>query len=81
MDRKELKITVSTYKREYRSVENTDYMADRWVFESQKIVDHNKSSDRKWLGTHCHWAFRNNRKVEIHPTIILPSDGRGTITV
>lgn len=35
--------------------------------ESHKVIDHDKSSDRKWLGTHCFWAMRNNRKVVTYP--------------
>lgn len=34
-----------------------------WIEESTKVIDHNNSSDRKWLGNHCHWALRNARKV------------------
>lgn len=35
--------------------------------ESEKIIDHADSSDRKWLGTHCYWAMRNGRKVVTYP--------------
>lgn len=31
--------------------------------ESRKVIDHNDRDDRVWLGKHCFWAFRNNRKV------------------
>ena len=32
--------------------------------KSTKIIVHNNYEDRKWLGKHCFWAFRNG--VEIH---------------
>ncbi len=35
--------------------------------ESEKIINHADSSDRKWLGTHCYWAMRNGRKVVTYP--------------
>ena len=35
--------------------------------ESLKDIDHDNSSDRKWLGNHCFWAMRNNRKVVTYP--------------
>ena len=38
-----------------------------WAAESSKIIDHANSADRKWFGTHCFWAMRNNRKVTIYP--------------
>ncbi len=36
-------------------------------FESQKVIDHDNSSDRKWLATHCFWAMRNLRAVSVMP--------------
>lgn len=36
-------------------------------FESQKQIDHDNSSDRKWLGSHSFWALRNGRKVTTVP--------------
>lgn len=38
-----------------------------WVFESDKIIDHANSSDRKWLSSHCFWALRNDRRVTTTP--------------
>ena len=35
--------------------------------ESVKYIDHDNSSDRKWLGTHCFWAMRNGRSVRTTP--------------
>lgn len=31
--------------------------------ESMKRIDHDNSSDRKWLASHCFWAMRNHRIV------------------
>lgn len=31
--------------------------------EGRKVIDHNNFDDRKWLGKHCFWAFRNGRSV------------------
>jgi hypothetical protein len=36
-------------------------------FESEKIIDHNNSSDRKWLSSHLFWAMRNGRRVIMTP--------------
>jgi hypothetical protein len=41
-------------------------------FESQKVIDHDKSSDRKWLGAHCFWAMRNSRRVMTQPLLEIP---------
>jgi len=38
-----------------------------WQEESTKRIDHDNSSDRKWLATHCFWALRNDRKVTTYP--------------
>ena len=38
-----------------------------WETESSKIIDHDNASDRKWLGSHCFWAMRNERKVTTYP--------------
>lgn len=35
--------------------------------ESHKVIDHDNSSDRKWLGAHAFWAMRNNRKLVTYP--------------
>lgn len=35
------------------------------VVESIKYINHNDSSDRKWLTNHMHWAVRNGRQVTI----------------
>lgn len=35
--------------------------------ESEKIIDHEDGPDRKWLGRHCFWAFRNNHGVQTYP--------------
>lgn len=31
--------------------------------EGRKLIDHNSYADRKWLGKHCYWAFRNGRSI------------------
>lgn len=33
--------------------------------ESQKLIDWDNSSDRKWLMNHLHWAMHNVRRVTI----------------
>lgn len=38
-------------------------------YESSKIIDHNNSSDRKWMMNHIHWAMRNSRTVALRPII------------
>lgn len=38
-----------------------------YVLESTKYIDHDNSSDRKWLGSHCFWAMRNGRRVVTTP--------------
>lgn len=43
----------------YLATENWQHMRP----ESTKIIDHNNSSDRKWLGNHCHWGLRNGRII------------------
>lgn len=40
---------------------------DGYTLESYKRIDHNNSSDRKWLGNHCFWAMRNGRKIVTYP--------------
>ena len=55
------KVMVITEKRVTRYL--TDDGWSVWEEESQKVIDHDNSSDRKWLGTHCFWAMRNARKV------------------
>jgi hypothetical protein len=34
---------------------------------SQKTIEWNDSSDRKWLMNHFHWAMMNNHAVLIRP--------------
>lgn len=41
--------------------------ADAYEFEAKKVINYSNSSDRKWLSTHMHWAFHNNRRIELHP--------------
>lgn len=36
-------------------------------YEGEKIIDHDNSSDRKWLASHCFWALRNGRQVTTRP--------------
>lgn len=31
--------------------------------EGRKVIDHADHFDRKWLGKHCFWAFRNGRSI------------------
>ena len=54
------KIVVETYL-------HADIALASQQLESQKVIDHDNSSDRKWLGTHCFWAMRNNRRVVTYP--------------
>jgi len=35
------------------------------IVESDKIIDHYDSSDRKWLDNHTRWAMFNGRTVTI----------------
>lgn len=37
------------------------------VEESQKVIDFNNTSDRKWLMNHQFWAMNNKRQVAIFP--------------
>lgn len=37
--------------------------------EKEKIIDHNNSEDRTWLGKHCFWAFRNGRGIVTRPIL------------
>ena len=34
---------------------------------SERIIDHNNSEQRRWLGRHCHWAFRNQHSITTTP--------------
>jgi hypothetical protein len=46
----------------------TTFLSDNQEeIESEQVIDHSQHKDRLWLGKHCHWAFRNNRGVEIYP--------------
>lgn len=58
------KIVVITEKRVTR---DSIGMPALWETESSKIIDHDNSSDRKWLGAHAFWAMRNNRKLVTYP--------------
>lgn len=40
-----------------------------WEAESQKQIDWNNRSDRKWLESHMHWALNNTRKVTVEPVV------------
>lgn len=35
--------------------------------EQTKTIDHDNSSDRKWLQSHTFWAMRNGREVTLLP--------------
>lgn len=48
------------------------------VNESQKVIDYNNSSDRKWLANHCMWAMNNGRSVTTFPAIRNGPDGTWT---
>lgn len=48
-------------------IDDHDSTRIRYVEESTKLIDHNDSSDRKWLGSHCFWAMRNKRRVTTTP--------------
>jgi len=37
--------------------------------ESDKIINHYDSSDRKWLDNHTRWAMFNHRVVTIRPIV------------
>src|SRR3546814_2104695 len=54
-------------KVEIRTLKMTD-----GSLESMKVIDHDKSSDRKWLATHCFWAMRNGRQVISTPENEFP---------
>lgn len=41
--------------------------ASAMEMESLKVIDHDNSSDRKWLASHLFWAMRNGRTVTIQP--------------
>ncbi len=60
MDTRQLKPVVSI-RVETRKIEDVN------VIESSKYINHNDSSDRKWLTNHMHWAVRNGRQVTIYP--------------
>src|SRR3546814_2677020 len=64
--------TLFPYTTLFRSIERIDSMLKVEIrtlkmtdgsLESMKVIDHDKSSDRKWLATHCFWAMRNGRQV------------------
>lgn len=55
-------------------IEQATTQHDFIVQESQKVIDYNNSSDRKWLANHCFWAMNNSRKVETFPVIRNPVD-------
>lgn len=35
--------------------------------ENTRRIDHDDPLHRKWLGSHCFWALRNNREVRTLP--------------
>lgn len=41
--------------------------ASAMEMESLKVIDHDNSSDRKWLASHLFWAMRNGRTVTMRP--------------
>lgn len=45
----------------------TDTGAECESMESIKVIDHDNSSDRKWLMNHQFWAMRNGRTVTMYP--------------
>lgn len=45
----------------------TRNMSDLDAPATRKVIDHADQSDRKWLGKHCWWAFRNNHSVHTAP--------------
>ena len=61
------KIEVLTFRRVSAEVRTDD---ETWEIESMKVIDHDKTSDRKWLGTHCFWAMRNMRRVVTNPLMV-----------
>lgn len=42
---------------------------DDHSLESQKVIDHANSSDRKWLTSHEFWSMRNGRMVMLIPIL------------
>lgn len=57
MENNELKVQVNTY----------DLLSGE--LESTKVVNHNSKEDRQWMGKHCYWAFRNNKRIETYPVL------------
>ena len=37
--------------------------------ETQKVINWNNPSDRKWLQNHMHWALNNGMKVGLEPLV------------
>jgi len=64
MTKEPLRVKVKTHKLAEMQLQGFEPV---YVLESAKIIDHNDSSDRKWLGAHCFWAFRNQRRVTTTP--------------
>src|SRR3546814_15951953 len=73
--------TLFPYTTLFRSIERIDSMLKVEIrtlkmtdgsLESMKVIDHDKSSDRKWLATHCFWAMRNGRQVISTPENEFP---------
>lgn len=58
-----MKVKVITY----HIIEQRSDESIKSSVESTKVIDHDNSSDRKWLGSHCFWAMRNNRMVTTFP--------------
>ena len=45
----------------YIVVETYDLLGDE--LEACRVIDHNDRDDRRWLGRHCFWAMRNNKRI------------------
>ena len=56
------KVSVETHK-----LLGDSEVIESWEFEGVKVIDHDNSSDRKWLASHQFWAARNKRRVTIYP--------------
>ena len=33
-----------------------------------RVIDHDNTGDRRWLGKHAYWAMRNGHSVTTYPT-------------
>lgn len=43
------------------------YLGESEEPESERVIDHDDSLHRQWLGKHIFWAVRNGRAVTITP--------------